>query len=293
MSEPRNNTSTSTSTSTSTGDSTTATGGAMETVASADGTEIAFERTGSGPPLVLVHGGACDHRFWDHSDIRVTLAADHTVYAMDCRGVGRSGDHGAYDLEREFEDVAAVVDAVDGPATLLGHSSGALLSLEASRRTENLRQLVLYEPPIPVGEHEVVSDDVIAEMERLLAEGNDEEVLVFFLEEVAQSAPEEIDAQRSSPDWPDLVDAADVWTRNVRAVSEYEFDADRFASMTTPTVLLTGSESPALFRAATEAVADALPNAQILTFEDQAHEAMFTTPDRFIEEVRSVIGGAE
>ena len=291
MSEPR--TSASTSTSDSTSDSTAAADGGMETVTSADGTEIAFERTGSGPPLVLVHGDASDHRFWDLSDVRATLAADHTVYAMDCRGVGQSGDQEAYDLEREFEDVAAVVDAVDGSATLLGHSTGALLSLEAARRTDDLRQLVLYEPPIPLDDRELVDDDALDEMERLLAEGADEEVLVLFLQEVAQSTPEEIDAQRAAPDWPDLVDTADLLERKVRAVSEYEFDADRFASTTTPTVLLTGSESPPFLRAGTEAVADALPNVRIVTFEDQAHEAMLTAPDRFIEEVRSVIGSAE
>ena len=164
----------------------------MEAVTSADGTEIAFERTGRGPPLVLVHGNACDHRFWDLSDVRPALAEHCTVYAMDCRGVGESGDvqqtksaeptgtSGSgdapeYDLEREFEDVAAVVDAVDEPVTLLGHSYGALLSLEAALRTDNVHRLVLYEPPIRVGDHELYSEEVLAEMKRLLDDGENEQ----------------------------------------------------------------------------------------------------------------------
>ena len=265
------------------------TGGEMETVTSADVTEIAFERTGSGPPLVLVHGGVCDHRFWGLSDVRATLADHCTVYAMDCRGVGESGDAAAYELEREFEDVAAVVDSIDEPVTLLGHSSGALLSLEAVLRTDNLHKLILYEPPIPVGDHELYSEEVLDEMKRLLDAGENEQVLVLFLQEIAQSTPEEIDAQRSAPDWQDLVDAAHVWPRSVQAVGEYEFNATQFANMMTPTLLLSGSESPPFLRDATEVVDNALPNNRFVTFDGHAHEAMLTASDRFTEEVLAFI----
>jgi len=265
----------------------------METVTSADGTPIAYERSGSGPPLVLVHGGACDHQFWDLSNIRSTFAERYTVYAMDCRGVGESGDAAEYELEREFEDVAAVVDAIDEPVTLLGHSSGALLSLEAALRTDNLHKLILYEPPIPVGDHELYSEEVLDEMKRLLDAGENEQVLIVFLQEIAQSTPEEIDAQRSAPDWQDLVDAAHVWPRSVEAVGEYEFKAARFANVTTPMLLLSGSESPPFLRDATEVVNDALPNSQRVTFDGHAHEAMLTVPDRFVDEVLTFIRDAD
>ncbi len=261
----------------------------METVASADGTPIAFERTGSGPPIVLVHGGACDHRFWDLSDIRSALAEHRTVYAMDCRGVGESGDAAEYELEREFEDVAAVVDAIDDPVTLIGHSSGALLSLEAALRTDDLHRLVLYEPSITVGDHELYPEATLAEMKRLLEDGENEQVLVVFLQEIAQSTPEEIDAQRGAPDWQDLVDAAHVWPRSVQAVGEYEFDAVRFESVTTPTLLLSGSESPPFLRDVTEPIDDALPDSRIATFDGCGHEAMLTAPDRFVEEVLAFV----
>lgn len=262
---------------------------AMDTVTSADGTPIAFERTGNGPPLVLVHGGACDHRFWDLSDIRSTFAEHCTVYAMDCRGVGESGDTTEYELEREFEDVAAVVDSIDSPVMLLGHSSGALLSLEAALRTDNLHKLILYEPPFPVGDHELYSEEVLNEMKRLLDAGEDEKVLVLFLQEIAQSTPEEIDAQRSAPDWQDLVDAAHVWPRSIQAIGKYEFDATQFAHMTTPTLLLSGSESPPLLKDATEVVNSVLPNSQLVTFDGHAHEAMLTAPSRFVDEVLTFI----
>lgn len=264
-------------------------GGETRTVASADGTEIAFERTGSGPPLVLVHGSACDRNFWELSAIRSTLADHCTVHAMDCRGLGESDDRAEYDLKREFEDVAAVVDSVDEPATLLGHSAGALLSLEAARRTDNVRALVLYEPPIRVGGRELYSEEALDEMKRLLDDGENERVLVTFLRDIAQSTPEEIDAQRSAPNWPGLVDAAYVWPRSVEALGEYEFDAARFANLTAPTLLLTGSESPPFLKAATELVSDALPNDRVVTIDGQGHEAMLTAPDRFVDEVLAFV----
>ena len=261
----------------------------METVTSADGTTIAFKRTGSGPPLVLVHGGACDHRFWELADVRPALADHCTAYAMDCRGVGESGDANQYELDREFEDVAAVVDTIDEPVTLLGHSSGALLSLEAALRTDDLHKLVLYEPPITVGDHRLYDEAVLAEMERLLDEGENEQVLVLFLREIAQSTPEEIAEQRAAPNWRELVDAAHVWPRSVRAVGAYEFDAARFGTMTTPTLLLSGSESPQFLRDVTEPISDALPNSRIVTFDGHGHEAMLTATDRFVDEILAFI----
>lgn len=256
-----------------------------ETVTSADGTPIAFERTGSGPPLVLVHGGACDHRFWELGDVRLALADHCTVYAMDCRGVGQSGDANQYELDREFEDVAAVVDTIDEPVTLLGHSSGALLSLEAALRTDNLNKLILYEPPIPVHDHDLYDDAVLTEMERLLDAGENEQVLVTFLQKIARSTPEEVEEQRGAPYWQALVDAAHVWPRSLRSIGEYEFDAARFESMSTPTLLLSGSQSPPFLRDVTGPINDVLPNSRVATFDGHGHEAMLTAPERFVNEV--------
>lgn len=262
------------------------TGGDMDTVTSADGTEIAYERTGSGPPLVLVHGGGDVHEFWDLAGSRAALADHFTVYAMDRRGHGESGDAAAYALEREAEDVAAVVDQLKDPVVLLGHSYGALCALEAALQTDNLRKLVLNEPPIPVGDHEPLEvEDAVAEIQRLLDEGENERALVLMLEEVAQLTPEELDAARSSPIWPEMVDAAPALPRELRANAEYEFDAARFADVTTPTLLLTGGESLPFFTDAAEAVTDALPNSRLITVDGHAHEPMNTAPDRFTDEV--------
>ena len=265
------------------------TGKEIETVTSADGTEIAFERTGSGPPLVLVYGTGDVHEFWDLAGVRSAFEDDCTVYAIERRGRGESGDAATYELEREAEDVAAVVESIDDPVTLLGHSAGALYSLEAALRTDNLRKLILYEPPVTVGTHELDVEAGVAEMERLLDEGKNERVLVLFLREVAQLTSDELKELRSAPLWQDMVDAAQTLPREMQAIAQYQFDAARFADVTTPTLLLSGSESPPFLQESTELVNEVLPDARIVSFDGHEHVAMLTATDRFIDEVLTFI----
>src|SRR5215469_8607944 len=121
----------------------------METITSKDGTMIAYQRSGTGPPLVLVHGATADHTRW--VPVLPAFEQHFTVYALDRRGRGGSGDAEPYALEREFADIVALVNVIEEPVFLLGHSYGALCALEAARRTAHVRKLVLYEPPIPAG----------------------------------------------------------------------------------------------------------------------------------------------
>src|SRR3712207_1323335 len=125
----------------------------QETVTSKDGTPIAYRRSGEGPPLVLVHGTAADHSRW--RPVLPAFEQSFTVYAIDRRGRGGSGDSDDYAIEREFEDVAAVVDSFGEPANLLAHSYGALCALEAALLTTNVRKLVLYDPGIELAGEEI------------------------------------------------------------------------------------------------------------------------------------------
>lgn len=259
----------------------------METVVSADDTTIAYERMGRGPPLVLVHGTSADHTRWE--PVRSALEAQFTVYAMDRRGRGESGDAAAYDLEREAEDVVAVVESIGEPVTLLGHSFGAICSLEAALRIEELERLVLYEPPIPVGDHYPDNEDALAEMTRLYDDGEDERALELFFREVAGVPSAELDALRAAPNWPARVAAVDTVIREVPTTDGYEFDATRFEGLATPTLLLAGSESPPFFGEAIDALVDALPDARIVVLEGQAHAAMNTAPERFVEAVLAFV----
>lgn len=257
----------------------------METITSADGTSIAFERTGSGPPLVLIHGAALDRGFWELAGVRPALAEHFTVYAVDRRGYGESGDADPYDLEREAEDVAAVVASIDDPVTLLAHSYGALCALGAALQTDNLRALVLYEPAFSLDEGNPFVEALSEEVTPMLEAGENEQAVVTQLHAVGMTEAY-IDATRSAPGWQKLVDAAHVLLpREHRVTIDYEFDAAPFADTSTPTLLLVGRESPEGLIDATEAVDDALPDSRIATIDGAAHFAMLTAPERFVDEI--------
>lgn len=250
---------------------------------SRDGTRIAYDRSGEGPPLVLVHGTTSDRNRW--RPIRPALDEHFTVYAVDRRGRGDSGDTEPYSLEREFEDVAAVVDAIGGPVDLLGHSHGALCSMEAARVTGNVRKLVLYEPPIPLMADAIYPDGIIDRLQGLLDEEDREGVVTTFFREVVRMPDRELATLRSHPTWADRVAAAHTIPRELRADERYQFDPTRFEAVTVPTLLLLGGDSPAFFEAGIEALHEALPNSRIAILEGQQHVAINTAPDRFVEEV--------
>ncbi|WP_338727702.1 alpha/beta hydrolase [Haladaptatus sp. DJG-WS-42] len=255
----------------------------MDTVTSADGTTIAYEKTGHGPPLVLVHGTTADHTRWE--PIRPALEEQFTVYAMDRRGRGESDDAPDYSLEREFDDVVAVIDSIAEPVVLLGHSYGALCSLEAALRTDNVRKLILYEPPFLVEEGELTPAAMLAELHALVENGENEQALIRFFTDVAGMSLDEVDVLRAAPNWSARVSAAHTVVREEAAPGEYVFDADRLATLATPTLLLTGTESAPFLKDATAALAGVLPNCRVVTFEGHGHVAINSASERFTTEV--------
>lgn len=261
----------------------------METVTSADGTPIAFERTGRGPPLVLVHGMAGNHARWDLFDVRGRLAEHTTVYAVDRRGHGESGDAEAYALEREFEDVAAVVNSIDEPVHLLGHSHGGLCVLEAVLRTDNVASLIVYEPAGPWETDHLYSEETYRELEALVDTGENEQALLVFLRDVLELSESQIDELRAAPNWSARVAEAPTLPREYRAAVPYEFDPERFADVTTSTLLLVGGESPEWAKDVTDELHGVLPNSRISVLEGQGHVAMNTAPDLFVDEVLAFV----
>lgn len=167
-------------------------------VTSADGTPIAAYRDGAGPPLLLVHGATADHDRW--SPILHRFERDFTVYAMDRRGRGGSGDAPEYAFQREVEDVAAVVEAIGGPVFVLGHSFGGLCSLEAAPLTDRVAKLVLYEPPLP-GIAPPIPAGVPERMEELIEAGEAEAALELMLREVVKMPEHELERYRQFPAW--------------------------------------------------------------------------------------------
>jgi pimeloyl-ACP methyl ester carboxylesterase len=260
----------------------------MKIVTSNDGTRIAYRRSGSGPPLVLVHGTTADHTRW--ARLLPALERDYSVYAIDRRGRGGSSDGVEYAIQREFEDVAAIIDSIGEPVLLLGHSYGAICCLEASLLTNRIRGLVLYEPPLPLG-GAVYPAGVPERIQALVDAGKNEAALEVFIREVVRMPEHEFTKYRALPTWASRVGLAPTIPRELDFDRSYGFEPGRFAAMRTPTLLLLGGDSPALFRRAVEAVHAALPDSRLVVLPGQQHVAMDTAPDLFLEEVTRFLNG--
>lgn len=257
------------------------TGEFMGKVKSKDGTLIAYQRSGSGQALVLVHGTGADHTRW--APVMPLLRKHFTIIAVDRRGRGQSGDADAYAIEREFEDVAAVVDSIGGQVNLLGHSFGAQCCLEAALRTSHIRRLILYEPPITT-EGVFYPPGVRDIMQVLLKAGDREGLLTTFLRELVGMSDYEISSLKAEPTWTARLAAAHSILRELPDEG-YILDLKRFRNVRIPALLLLGGNSPPFLVAATKAVHAALQNSTVLVMPGQQHVAMNTAPEFFVHEV--------
>lgn len=182
---------------------------------------------------------------------------------------------------REFEDVAAVVDSIQEPASLFGHSFGATVALGAALVTHNLRKLILYEPaPGITG----VSGETVERIEDLVARDDREEAMVHALRSFGLT-PEELELIRGSPSWPARVAAAHTVAREIRAEEAYQVDSERVRELAAPALLLLGEESPDWAREGTERIRAALPDARVAILRGQGHAAIMTATELVAGEV--------
>lgn len=252
----------------------------METITSVDGTQVAYARSGAGSPLVLVHGTMQDQASsWGL--VRAAFEAKFTVYAIDLRGRGESGRGVNHTIEREFEDVAVLVDSIAEPVHLLGHSYGAHCALAATALTPNIRSLVLYEPP--AGKY--TSAEIVDAMYVLLEQGDNDGVIVTFMRDLVQVPEDQLDLLRATPLWPQIVSRAPTIPPEVRAIREYKFDPANFAGVQQPTLLLVGGASDPSLREVNEQLHKVVPRSQLVELPGQQHAAMFTAPDLFASTV--------
>jgi pimeloyl-ACP methyl ester carboxylesterase len=254
----------------------------MERIRSQDGTLIAAWHSGVGAPLLLVHGTTGDHTVW--TSVRAALERHFTVWTLDRRGRGSSGDAAAYALEREGEDIAAVIDAIGGTVHVLGQSFGGLCALEAALLTPHLGRLILYEPTTVFGHRNWPGADG-AHLQALLDAGHSEEALLFFLGDIVKIPPPELAAMQAEPHWPGRVAAAHTIPRELREIHRYTFDPLRFRTLRTPTLLLVGGESLPHRLTITETLHQALSNSQIVVLQGQHHTAIRTAPDLVVQKV--------
>jgi pimeloyl-ACP methyl ester carboxylesterase len=254
----------------------------MKHFVSKDGTRIAYKRSGVGPPLVIIHGTGIDHTYWD--PIAPRLEQHFTVYTVDRRGRGQSGDTEPYAIQREFEDVATLVDSIPEKVFLLGHSYGALCSLEAALLTTNISKLVLNEPPIYTTVEVSYPADAPDRFFAYLRAGEAEKALLM-LYEIGGMSTAELNLLRSLPSWQARILAAPTIPREVISVRNYSFNPSRFRNLKTPILFLLGSESTPVYKAATETLHSALSHSRLVVLLGQQHDAVVTAPDLFLREI--------
>ena len=257
-------------------------------VPSRDGTEIAYWTTGHGHPLVVVHGTPADHTRW--RPLLPYLEPHFAVHAIDRRGRGASGDSPDYALEREFEDVAAVVDAVaatsGGRVDVYGHSHGGFVAFGAATITSNIGKLVLYEGwPVPDPRVFALPEGVEARMDALLADGDRDAVVELLFRELELISDDDMAAFKAAPSWPGRVAAAHTVTREIRGELTARLDPQLASTITVPVLLVTGDRSTDASKADVEVVAAALPNARILVLHGQEHVADVLVPELFASQV--------
>jgi pimeloyl-ACP methyl ester carboxylesterase len=257
-------------------------------VTAPDGAEIAVEPAGSGRPLVMVHGAGSGR--WSFDLVRPHLEDRFTVWAVDRRGRGDSsdGDQAApYAIEREFDDVAAVMREAGPDALLFGHSYGALVSAGAAARLEGLERLVLYEAPMGG----VLADDAwIARFEAHVEAGERDAAIREFMRDVGGYSEADIDAMAGTPAWAVRIAAAHTVPRELRAEQAFSTADLRLAELAPATLLLIGSESPDWAQRSTEAFAAAIPGVDVHRLDGHGHGATLSGPDLVAAELARFLG---
>jgi pimeloyl-ACP methyl ester carboxylesterase len=256
----------------------------MSTVTSRDGTTIGYERLGSGPPLILVDGALCHRQMGPLPEIGKLLADRFTVIVYDRRGRGESGNTLPWSVDREVEDISALITAVGGSARLFGVSSGAVLVLEAAARGLPVPKLAVYEPPFIVdGSRSPVPADFIPGLHRLLAAGNRNEVVKRFMRIVGVPGIF-IALMRFFPNWRKLAAVAHTVPYDMTILdgtqSGKSLPAARWSQVVAPCLVLDGGKSPQWMRNGCHSLADLLPQSSYRTLPGQTHmvKAKVLTP---------------
>jgi pimeloyl-ACP methyl ester carboxylesterase len=246
-----------------------------EFVTSADGTRIAYDRLGSGALAVILVGSAMNYRAFDPTSGHIAmLLADQgfSVINYDRRGRGESGDSADYAVEREVEDIAALLDVLDGPAALYGNSSGGALALWAAATPgvgERITGLALFEVPLTL---EGEGDDglELRTITELVASGDRGAVVEYFMRRMPAQW---LEGAKASPAWPEMLAVAHTLAYDVAVLEKADHApwAEQWASVTQPVMVMVGEETQPIFPPVAAALAEALPNGRNVEIDAANH----------------------
>jgi len=255
----------------------------MKTVISQDGTSIAYDQVGQGPAVILVAGAFSYRKYPGSVQLADLLAKHFTVFNYDRRGRGDSGDTKPYAVDREIEDVQALIDAAGGSAYVWGLSSGAMLALKAAASGLAIKKLALHEPPLFVNAHDrQPPKDFIDHVTDLIASDRRDDAVKYFMTKGMGAPGFVIPMMHLMPGaWPKLKAVAHTLPYDAQLLEGYTagkpLSGKDWGLVTMPTLVMAGSESPAFLRHAAQALAEALPHARLLTKKGLSHTKKLST----------------
>lgn len=263
----------------------------MKTTTSKDGTTIAFDQLGTGPVVIVVEGALGTRSHAAPNSLPDILSKHFTVIDYDRRGRGDSGDTPPYAVEREIEDIAALIEAAGGSAYLVGYSSGAVLALEAARLLPGkVKKMALYEPPFIIDDSRPpLPEDYVEQLNAAIAAGRPGDAVEIFMTQALLIPAEFVTMMRTAPmsqtfsddagarppEWADMEQVAHTLAYDGMIVRDYlqgnPLPPKRWASITAPTLVIVGGNSEPFFFTGAEALVSDMPNAQTYTMEGQDH----------------------
>ena len=243
----------------------------MATVTSKDGTQIAYEKTGSGLPLILVDGALCSRDFGPMPKLAPIMAEHFTVFMYDRRGRNESGDTNPYAPEREIEDISALIEEAGGSAYVYGISSGAALALAATAKGLNIPRLALYEPPFEVpGTKGGAPKDMLSQLQTMVAENRRGDAVKYFMKIVGVPSFG-IFMMTLFPIWRKLKAVAHTLPYDIQILDGFTLPEDRAKSIGVPTLIAAGTKTSESIRNAAKRLSELVPDNQFKMLEGQTH----------------------
>lgn len=248
----------------------------MSILHSKDGTAIAYEKKGKGLPLILVDGALCTRKSGPNGPLAELMQQHFTVYFYDRRGRGESGDAKQYRIEREIEDISALIEVAGGSAYVYGISSGAALALEAANQLSSIKKLAIYEAPFIVDHSRApIPSDYMEQLQGLLATDRHGAAVKHFMRKGVGLPAAIVAMMPLMPAWKHLKAAARTLPYDTLLTLDYQrgkaMTSNPWPSVTIPTLVAVGGKSPGWTRNAMQSLANVLPNAKLQTLEGQTH----------------------
>ncbi len=244
----------------------------MNTVISKDGTTIAYNKAGNGPAVILIDGAFCSKDFGPMPKLVPLLSNHCTVITYDRRARGDSGDTHPYAVEREIEDIDALIDMAGGSANLFAISSGAILALKAVAHGLIVTRLALFEPPFVGNEKGRRPANAEEQLKQMIAEGKKGDACKFYLTKLI-GLPAIVPFILSlTPNWPKMKANANSLPYDAAICGDFNLPTELVASVTIPTIVIDSEKSPETLRKPVREVAEILPNGRKKSLKGKMHD---------------------